>query len=41
MVDCNITANICVTTYHSLSVVNLLLVTQNDLSRNGLIEPIE
>ena len=39
--NCNITTNIYVTTYHSLCVVNLLLVAQNGLSRNGLIEPIE
>ena len=39
--NCNITTNICVTTYHSLCVVNLLLVAQNGLSRNWLIEPIE
>ena len=40
MRDCNITANICVTTYHAQCVVNLLFVVQNGLSRNGLIEPI-
>ena len=39
--DCNITADICVTSYHSYCVVNLLFVAQNGLSRNGLIEPIE
>ena len=38
---CNITTNICVTTNHSLCVVNLVLVAQNDLSKNGLIEPVE
>ena len=38
---CNITANICVTNYHSYCVVNLLFVAENALSRNGLIEPIE
>ena len=37
--NCNITTNICVTTYNSLYVVNLLLVAQNGLSRNELIEP--
>ena len=31
----------CVTTYHSLCVVNLPLVAQSGLSRNWLIEPIE
>ena len=30
---------ICVITYHSQCVVHLLFVTQNDLRRNGLIEP--
>ena len=39
--NCYITTNICVTTYHSLCVVNLLLVAQKDLSRNGSVEPIE
>ena len=39
--NCNITTNICATTYYSLCVVNLLLVAQNGLSRNWLIEPIE
>ena len=39
--NCNITTNICVTTYDSLCVENLLLVAQNGLSRNGLIEPID
>ena len=39
--DCNITADIYVTTYHSYCVANLLFIAQNDLSRNGLIEPIE
>ena len=32
MTDCNITDNICV--------VNILLVAQNGVNRNGLIEPI-
>ena len=41
MTNCNIITNICVTTYHSLCVVNLLLVAQNGLNRNELIEPIE
>ena len=41
MTDCNITTNFCVTTYHSLCLVNLLFVGQNCLSKNGLIKPIE
>ena len=39
--NCIITTNICVTAYHSLCVVNLLLVAHNSPSRNWLIEPIE
>ena len=41
MTDCNITATICVTTYHSECVVNLLFTAQDGLSRNGLMGPIE
>ena len=41
MTDCNIIIDICVTTYHSNCVVNLLFIAQNGLSRNGLIEPNE
>ena len=41
MTGCNITTNICVTTYHSQCVVNLLFIAQNGLSKNCLIEPIE
>ena len=39
MTDYNITVNICLTTYHSYCVVNLLFIAQNWLSRNGLNEP--
>ena len=39
--NCNITTNIYVTTYHSLCVVNVLLVAQNGLGRNGLAGSIE
>ena len=39
--DCNITVNICVTTYQYLCVVNLLFVALNGPSRNGPFGPIE